>query len=305
MTIFTTVKMRLVLIISVAVFFPSIASASTVYIEANHSSFFVGDTIVFTVRIDTEGKEINAVEGTVVLSHPPTQASLVNLNTSNTYFPILTNKPLPSPDNTSVSFSGGTIQGSSSTNAPIFNIALRLEEPGALTLSPRNFRAYIHDGLGTEDTVRFRDTTITVLPKQEGGSITDDLNTILSQDTTPPEPFEIIAGQDETVFGGKKFLSFITSDSQSGIAFYEVIEGALQPVRSDNTYILIEQSAPVRVTVIAHDSAGNKRESVYTSDTSQTTARSTRITLAILVVIVALLGLVVYKKTKNKNESAL
>ena len=61
-------------------------------------------------------------------------------------------------------------------------------------------------------------------------------------------------------------MSFNTTDEQSGIAYYEVKEDNLPPVRSSNTYILQEQNKPVKVTIIAYDLAGNARESIYSSD---------------------------------------
>ena len=48
--------------------FPLSASASTAYIDTQHSEFFEGDTIMFSVRVDSENKNINEVEGSVMLS---------------------------------------------------------------------------------------------------------------------------------------------------------------------------------------------------------------------------------------------
>jgi hypothetical protein len=244
---------------------PGSALASSVSIEANHSEFFVGDTILFSVRIDSEGENINAVEGDVLLDHAAGAVSLTDINTSGSQFSLWPVNPLPSERNTRISFAGGSPGGLTSNNAIIFNIVLKLQETGQVALSLDNIGVYVHDGKGTRDDVSVKDLIIDVLPKKADTKAADDWSSIVLSDTTPPEPFDVSMGQEESVFDGKKFLSFGTTDGQSGVSYYEVIEGTLPPARSSGTYVLQEQQKPVKVTVIAYDSAGNARESVYSS----------------------------------------
>jgi len=246
-----------------ALFLPYSVSASSVYIDAGHRDFFVGDTILFSVRVDSEGRNINAAEGDILLDHEAGSVSLTDINTSGSIFSLWLRKPLPSERTTHVSFAGGSPGGFVSEDAIIFNLVLKLNKTGQVALSPRNIGVYIHDGKGTKDEVRVKDLIINVLPKKLDAEVVDDWSSILLNDTIAPEPFEIYLGQDSSVFDGKKFLSFNTTDKQSGISHYEVIEGNLSPVRTNNTYVLQEQSKPVKITVIAYDSAGNARESVY------------------------------------------
>lgn len=247
------------------IFLPGPTLASSVYIYTDHSEFFEGATILFSVRIDSEGKNINAIEGEVLLDHEADVASLANINTSGSIFSLWPEKPLPSEHNTRISFAGGAPGGFTSKDTIIFNFVLRLNKIGQIALSPSNIAAYINDGKGTKDDVRVRDLVINVLPNKSSAKAIDDWSTIFSNDKTAPDPFEIYAGQEDSVFDGKKFLSFNTTDGQSGISYYEVIENGLPPARSSNTYVLQEQSKPVKVTVIAYDAAGNSRESVYNS----------------------------------------
>jgi hypothetical protein len=259
-------------LIGVSIFLlPGSVLASTIYIDANHSKIFEGDTILFNVRIDSEGKNINAVEGGVLLDHESGAVSLVDIGTSGSEFSLWPSKPLPSERNTQISFTGGVPGGFVSKDAIIFNIALKFNKTGLVSLSPNNIKVYINDGKGTEDKVQGVDLLINALPRKPNTSPVDDLSALISSDKTAPEPFEIYLGQDSTVFDGKKFLSFNTVDKQSGISYYEVFEGNLPPVRSDNTYILREQKEPVEVTVIAYDGAGNTRKAMY-SPAPDTTA---------------------------------
>jgi hypothetical protein len=243
---------------------PSSVFASTVYIDTTHSEFFVGDTVLLSVRLDSEGKAINTVEGEVVLDHAVDTASLIDINTSGSEFTLWPGRPLPSERNTRVTFAGGSPGGLTSSDAVVFNIVLKLEEPGKVAVSPSDIGVYVHDGQGTKDVVNVRSLVIDILPKEPDAETTDDWSTIVLNDKTPPEPFEIYVGQEDSVFDGKKFLSFTTTDTGSGISHYEVIEENFPPVRSNDTYVLQEQNNPVRVTVTAFDSAGNARESVYT-----------------------------------------
>lgn len=278
-------------------FLPFPILASTVYIDTNHTSFYLGDTILFNVRIDSEGKNINAVEGEVLLDHAVNAASLKDINTSGSTFSLWPSKPLPSERNMHISFAGGSPGGFVSKEEIIFNIVLKLQKVGQIALSPNDIGVYLNNGKGTKDEVRVKNLVIDVLPKKSDSQPVDDWSNIISDDTTPPEPFEIYLGQDESVFDGKKFLSFSTDDRQSGIAYYEVIENDLSPVQSNGTYVLREQNLPVKVTVIAYDSAGNTKESVYDS----APYKVLYIIVVILIVSIILL-IIIFKKRRKLNN---
>lgn len=288
-------------------FLPHLALASSVYVQTNHSEFFVGDSILFSVRIDTEGKDINAVEGEIVLDHAVGAASLVDLNTSGSAFSLWPGKPLPSLRNTRVSFAGGSPGGLPSEDATIFNVVLKLEEAGQIALSPDYINVYLNDGNGTTDTVSVKNLVIDVLPERPDGQSVDDWSSIIANDSSAPEPFEIYAGQDDSVFDGRKFISFGTTDAQSGISYYEVTEGTLPPVRSADTYVLQEQHEPVRVTVIAYDAAGNARESVYNSPIVDGSVADTKTPYGIFPIILGLIAciiilLVAFKRIRKAKK---
>lgn len=291
------------------IFLPSPVSASSVYIDTTHSEFFVGDTILFSVRIDSENKNINAIEGEVLLDHAAGAVSLVGITTSGSVFPLWPGKPLPSERNTRVSFVGGSPGGLLSKEATVFNIVLKLQEAGQIALSPDHIEVYIHDGKGTKDEVSTKDLIIDVLPKKSDVKATDDWSAVMLGDTTAPEPFEVYLGQEGSVFDGKKFLSFNTTDTQSGISYYEVIENDLPPARSNGTYVLQEQHTPVTVRVIAYDSAGNAMESVYqyspTADAVSYPATPSYLAMLVLIgsIIVGMILLVVVFKKMRKART--
>lgn len=278
-------KIYFTLLLSV-LFLPSSLYASIVYIDSSRSEFFVGDTVLFNVRVDSEKKSINALEGSVMLEYLPNMVSLIGINTSGSPFSLWPSRPLPSENNTSISFAGGSPGGLTSQDAVVFNIAVKLQKEGRLLLAPSAIGVYLNDGKGTKDQVRVKSLVIDILPPKSNSQPTDDWSSLTSNDTTPPEPFEIYAGQEGSVFDGRKFLSFSTTDGQSGVAYYEVLEGNLPPVRANDTYILQEQNKSVKVTVTAYDSSGNARKSIYNSTPYSAS------NLMILLIVVVLVTLV-------------
>jgi Cohesin domain len=92
------------------------------------------------------------------------------------------------------------------------------------------------------------------------------LNRKIQIDTTPPEPFEIdVRAANSTT--GFPLLNFAAKDATSGIDFYEVTIADNEPfeVTPDEAalgYLLKElEDGTYTVRVIAHDKAGNTRES--------------------------------------------
>src|SRR3989344_3097152 len=150
MKIVSNKKIYFILVVS-ALFLPYSVFASNVYIDTGHPDFFVGDTILFSVRVDSENKNINAVEGSVMLDYLTELVSLIDINTAGSKFSLWPGKPLPSESNTSISFTSGAPGGLNSRDAIIFNIVLKLQKTGQITLAPNNFSVYLHDGMGTKD----------------------------------------------------------------------------------------------------------------------------------------------------------
>ena len=155
-------KIHLFILVFSALLLPHSVFASTIYIDTNHSEFFVGDTIMFSVRINSENKDINTVEGEVLLDYLADAISLTDINTAGSQFSLWPSKPFPSENNTSISFVGGSPGGLISRDAIVFNIVLKLQETGQIILSPNNIGVYLNDGKGTKDKVSAKDLIINI-----------------------------------------------------------------------------------------------------------------------------------------------
>jgi len=106
---------------------------------------------------------------------------------------------------------------------------------------------------------------------QPGEDVVDDWNTRIAADTTPPTEFSVTLGSDKSIYAGRYFIAFSTTDKQSGIDHYEVIEEPIddfnlflwggidapwKKVRSP--YLLKDQSLNSTIRVKAIDKAGNE-----------------------------------------------
>lgn len=285
-----------------AMLLPGLAFASTLYIDTNHSNFFVGDTVLFSVRINSENKNINAVEGKVSLNHEAGVISLIDINTAGSEFSLWPDKPSPSENNTSISFVGGSPGGLTSKDAIVFNLALKLQETGQITLSPSNIGVYLNDGKGTKDNVSVKNLIINILPKKSDAQSADDWGNIISNDKTAPESFEITLGQDPSVFDNQYFISFFTTDAESGVAHYEVKEGDRDFVQAESPYLLKDQSLRNLIKVKAVDKAGNERI-VELMPSASSVPFYMNVLVWIVVILGFIVGYVAWRLMKSKIKS--
>ena len=288
-----------------AIFLPYSVFASNIYIDTSHPDFFVGDTIVFSVRVDSLNKNINAAEGSILLDYLTESVSLIDINTAGSKFSLWPGKPMPSEDNTSISFAGGAPGGLNSKDAVIFNIVLKLQKAGQITLTPDNFSVYLNDGKGTKDEVSVKNLVIDVLPKKLDSRSVDDWNNITSKDKTPPEFIEAIISQDSYVFDNQYFVSFFAVDKDSGIAYYEIKEGERDFVRAESPQLLQDQSFKSIVQIKAVDKAGNERivEFMPTVPVVVPPAPFYKTTIFLVIILFALIAItLIIKITKYKKK---
>jgi len=78
-------------------------------------------------------------------------------------------------------------------------------------------------------------------------------------DATRPEKFKPEIGKDPSIFEGKYFLSFSTTDKMSGIEYFEVKEGKKDFKITKSPYLLGDQNLRSKILVKAVDKAGNEK----------------------------------------------
>jgi len=214
-----------------------------------------------------------------------------NILVGGSIFTLWPNKP--SLIKNEISFTGGTTAGVSGPALHLFTIAVKPESAGDIILGLQNASAYKNDGKGTRVAIPTKDIKISVA--NEDDIKIDSLSALIQNDETSPKDFSLEVGHDPSVFEDKHFISFYTTDEDSGIDYYEVSESGFETVRSGSPYILRDQSLQSKVTVIAYDKAGNKKEAVFDPNSSHRTRN-----LALIIGLLILLRIII-QTLKRKN----
>ena len=280
------------------------ASAASLYMETAPNPVSVGDTIVLKAYLDTDAAPANALDGTISLGGVST-FSVKTISLAGSTLSLWPNSPAISADGKSINFTGGLPGGFTGTHLLLFTMVLNAQTAGQESFTPTNTHLYLNDGKGTATSVTGRALSIGVQPAQAGTMPYNEWQSTVSSDTTPPEPFTIYAGQDSTVYNGKKYIFFQTTDTQSGIDHYMVQEGNSAPVASGMTYVLKNQTTPETIIVSAYDKAGNVRTSVYTSPAT-TGPATIPVLVPILVLAFVLVFAIAYgawRYTKRKQKA--
>jgi len=246
------------------VFVPVRAEASVLYLMPQSQTIYQGDTFLVEVRIDTEGEEINAIEGNINL--PLDLLEFIDFSKGESILSLWVKEPGIS-DNL-LSFIGG-IPGGFKGEEKIGRIILKgkMEGKGEINFKEGS-KVLLNDPLGTPAKLSTFGANFTILAEKLEAP-RDQWLQELEKDKIPPEPFEIKIGKSPEVFEGKYFLSFVTQDRMSGVAHYEVAElrrtllGGTEEKKEwkvgESPYLLEDQSLRSVIKVKAVDKAGNER----------------------------------------------
>lgn len=271
----------------------SSASALTLYVEKPSGVVQVGDTVVIKVLLDTENKEVNALEGMISLSGDVVVDAIHTGGSVFTLWPVA-----PVFKNQQISFTGGTPSSVFGGKLNVFTIALTPRKTGIITFDVSRLVGYLADGTGTPIPSYTKNiTTFSVAEKIN--DVRNDLKDALENDTNPPQKFSIEYSRDLSVHDGKVFLSFYTTDAESGVQKYEVTEEGKTYTVTDNVYVLKNQNLVGDVTVVAVDTAGNTRSEHITFGAGTSSLFKT---LAIAIVLVLIrLGMWWFGKKRDEK----
>lgn len=288
--------------------------AASLYMDPNQAELKRGDTLVISVRLDTdEGECVNVVDGTITYSE-----NIVPVDTSrgNSIFSLWVEEPVIHKENRTITFAGGIpngycgrIPGDPRLSNNI--VDLLFQSPGLQIGSTESgdqavidfgeeSHVLLNDGLGTSVQPQLFGAQVT-LSKEAGQQIQNPWQETVANDVIPPEKFSISLDRIPSP-SGKYHISFNTTDKQSGIDHYEVIEEPLDSknlfgwgaetapwVRAVSPYVLDDQSLNSTIRVRALDKAGNEYIATLVPDESQRTFSVQNATVLILMGIGALL----------------
>jgi len=237
-----------------SIFIPLGARAATLYLLPQSQIIHQGETFLIEVRLDTEGEEINAIEGNINL--PLDLLEFIDFSKGESILSLWPKEPIIS-DN-SLSFIGGA-PGGFKGEERIGRIILKgkMEGKGEINFKEGS-KVLLNDPLGTPAKLSTFGANFTILAEKLEAP-RDQWLQELEKDKIPPEPFEIKIGKSPEVFEGKYFIAFSTIDKQTGIDHYEIKEGKRDWKRGESPYLLVDQSLRNKILVKALDKAGNER----------------------------------------------
>jgi hypothetical protein len=237
--------------------FPRAAFAARIYFSPEAIQAHVGDTATVDVMLDTEQQSVNAVDLTILY---PRLVSVQHVTHANSVLSLWIGEPNVTA--TSIVLQGGVPSGIVTDHGVIARLVVRANAvgQGGIALDPSS-KVLLNDGAGTFAPLTAAPAAITVVAR--ASSATPAVAASAPVDTTQPEGFSINIGSDPSVFGGKSFASFFTTDAGSGMDHYEISEagGVYRVARSP--FLLADQRLHSVIRVRAYDAAGNVREAVW------------------------------------------
>lgn len=316
------------------------AQAASLYIDPAFGSLSRGDAVTLSVRLDTdEANEecVNAVDGVITYSENITP---VDVSMGDSIFSIWVEQPVINKENRTITFAGGIPNGYCGripgdprlTNtlvklifrSPGFSIGGTTGSSTATVAFAPETTAYLNDGFGTKADLAMYGTSLD-LSDRAGATLQDPWREAVVTDTLPPEEFSIALEKGETAFQGKYYIVFNTTDKQTGIDQYQVIEEPISSkwsfnwgradapwVTTRSPYILDDQSLNSVIRVKAIDKAGNEYIATLVPDES-VRHLSTQDIIAyaglglLLLLLLGIIGTVIrsiIKRRKEKQQAA-
>lgn len=289
-------KVLLLLCIANFVFSIPTAHAARLLLDAPETTVGTGQQMEVRIVIDSEGADINAVGGSILI---PSFIRIDEVRDGNSLITLWAERPEVSER--TVSFAGIIPGGWNGIDGTLFSVLITAETEGAGALRTRNVQVLAHDGKGTEVPV----TPSTLGIAVRGGIPLKDLVTI-PVDTEPPLPFTPVIGTDPSVFEGDTFVVFATTDEGSGINYYEIYESKRKLrdperrewERAESPHRLSNQEREHYVYVRAIDRADNVRVAMLPPEQRPIPG----IPIVAAVLILALLLLLVYRRYRHMRS---
>ncbi len=273
--------------------------AAILYLEPSSGDYHLGDIFLADIRIDTQGEYINTVEAD--LSFSQEILGVEALSQGNSILSVWIKEP--ENKNGVIFFTGGIPGGYQGINGLLLKIAFRANRVSSAEVKfLENSKVLLNDGRGTEANLSFKEARFNILTQEgQGKNLWQEE---INKDKTSPQPFKIELSRDLSIFEGKYFIIFSTTDKETGIDHYEVKEGRGGWQVTSSPYVLKNQKLTDDIWVKAADKAGNEWMEVLKA---QNKSGKKLVSYIILVFILALviigIGWIIRKKSQDKNQN--
>ncbi len=291
----------------------SSARAATLYLSPSTIELNRGDSTKLSLRLDVDRDEcVNAIDGVITYSD---NIEPTDISRGGSIMSMWVEEPIINREARTITFAGGIPNGYCGRivgDPRLTNniVDLIFQSPGFVVGNKQgtssemarvevaeDTQVYLNDGFGTRTNVNRYGADIALRPKA-GTDIQNPWGDIVTSDAQPPEEFSLSLEQTKNAFSNRYFITFNTTDKQSGLDHYEVIEEPLKDfwsfrwgatdapwVETRSPYVLKDQSLNSTVRVRAIDKAGNEYIASLVPDESKR-----RLTTETLIVLAALGG---------------
>lgn len=238
---------------------PLIAQAAILYLEPSQGTYYQNDVFIAKVWLDTEQEEINA--GEINLQYFPDLLTVEEVSAGASIFTLWIKEPEESSKNT-ISFMGGIPNGFNGKGL-VGKIVFKAEKEGKVNIQfQKTSQVLLNDGKGTKAVLTTKGAIFNISAEKPEVP-RNEWEEEIKRDNIPPEPFKIEIGKDPSIFEGKYFIAFSTTDKGTGIDHYEVKEGGKDWQEATSPYLLEDQSLKNIIFVRAIDKAGNERVEIW------------------------------------------
>lgn len=292
---------------------PLFSSAASLYIDPPTNTLYRGDAVTLSVRLDTDesvGECVNAVDAVIKYSE---NIEPVDISTGNSIFNIWVETPTINRQERIITFAGGIPNGYCGrvegdprlTNiltqiifrSPSFSVSGSNDTDASVYFSDES-TAYLNDGLGTRVSLNTYPAKI-ILNKTASTTFTNPWQAEIDADKTPPNEFSIDLQRDDNAFYKKYYIVFNTTDKETGIDHYEIMEEPLNQIgdfqwgRVDapwviarSPYVLEDQTLNSIIRVKAVDKAGNQYISNLIPDESMRTMSVSQVAFSVTFLVI-------------------
>ena len=213
--------------------------------------------------LNTEGEEINAVEGKILF--PKDLLELKEIRDGNSIINFWIERPSLN-SKSYIPYSGIIPGGYIGERGLVFSIIFQSKNEGEGMTEIHDAKTLLNDGKGTPTELSISNFQFLI------SKLAPTTQFLPIKDTEPPESFKPMISQDPKMFDGKYFLVFATQDKESGIAGYAIHESTRKKEitrintkewkEAESPYVLKDQKLRSFIYVKAIDKAGNERIAV-------------------------------------------
>jgi len=251
-------KILIVFLIALTLLIPHLLFGATFDFKLSSDEIYEGDTFFIEARATSLEELINVVDGSILFDED--YISVQDVSTGGATFYFWAREPVFSNKEGKISFIGGTPEGFQSENGLILRANLRAEKAGETEIKFNDdFSTYLSDGDGSQTEKETLSLKISIEERPKNIEPKDEWQVFIEKDLTPPEPFITNIDNSSDLFEGRYFINFFTTDSESGVAYYEIKEGEGKFVKAKSPYVLRDQTLQSFIYIKVVDNAGNDR----------------------------------------------